>query len=165
VKELKQFGNVFVDLKFHDIPATVEKEVSAMVAHGADLVTVHASGGVEMLKVAVAAGGEKVAAVTVLTSLPDADAVPRLARLAAEAGVSNLVCSPHEIGVVKEVAPKMCIITPGIRGPEDTANDQRRISSAREALLAGASLLVIGRPITKALHPERALEAIIASLV
>lgn len=164
VTELKKFGKVFVDLKFHDIPTTVEKEVAALVARDVDLITVHAAGGSNMLKSAVAAGGEHVVAVTILTSLPDPARVPELAKLAAEAGVTNIVCSPLEIGIVKSAAPNARVITPGIRDPEDQKDDQKRTLSAREAIDAGAGLLVIGRPITKAPDPGRALDAIIATL-
>jgi orotidine-5'-phosphate decarboxylase len=90
--------------------------------------------------------------------------VPTLAKLAHDAGISNIVCSPQEIGIVRSATPTARIITPGIRGPEDAADDQRRTLSAREAIDAGAGLLVIGRPITKAPHPGEALEKIIASL-
>lgn len=175
VAELKKYGNVFVDLKFHDIPETVRKEVAALRERGADLISVHASGGEAMLKAAIAAGGEKIAAITVLTSLsPETTAliyqsapqevVRILATEAAHSGVKNIVCSPHEIGIVKEAAPEAHIITPGIRGAGEDAHDQVRTMSAREALEAGADFLVIGRPITQAPDPREALEEIIASL-
>lgn len=164
MKELKRFGKVFLDLKFHDIPTTVGGEVAAAAAHGADLITVHASGGAEMLKAAIEAGGDRIVAVTVLTSLPNASAVPALATLAASVGVRNIVCSPHEIHTIKEATPGAHIITPGIRSPADEKDDQKRTMSAKEALAAGADLLVIGRPITKAPRPAEALKNIIASL-
>ena len=175
IAELKKYGKVFVDLKFHDIPATVEKEVTAVVSYGADLITVHASGGSEMLKAAVQAGREKIAAVTILTSLSQnetmsiyrhssEEVVREFTKIAHEAGAKNIVCSPHEIQIVKEVAPGMKIITPGIRAQEDSRDDQGRTASAKEALAAGASLLVIGRPITKAPDSRVALENILASL-
>ncbi len=175
IAELKQYGNVFVDMKFHDIPATVEKEVAALSALGADLITVHASGGHEMLEAAVRAGGEKIVAVTALTSLSEnatlaiygdtpQDTVRKFAKSANDAGVRNIVCSPQEITMVKDSAPDAHIITPGIRSIEDPKDDQNRTMSAKEAIAAGAALLVIGRPITKAPHPRAALEKILESI-
>lgn len=175
IKELKKYGNVFVDLKFHDIPETVRKEVAALAEFGADLISVHASGGEAMLKAAVASGGNKVAAITLLTSLsPEASAliyqgtpkeiVKTLAMEVVSAGVKNIVCSPHDIGIVRKAAPEARIITPGIREVGDEHHDQNRTMSARNALHAGADFLVIGRPITKALDPRQALEAILSSL-
>lgn len=175
IREFKKYGNVFADLKFHDIPETVRKEVAALADAGADLLTVHTSGGVAMLEAAVAAGGERVVAVTAFTSLSAADihmiyhispaeAVEGLARTAAEASVRNIVCSPQDIAIVKHVAPHARIVCPGIRGPNDEKDDQARTMSAREAVDAGADLLVIGRPITKAPDPRAALENIISTL-
>ena len=171
IEAFKQRGRVFVDTKFHDIPATVEKEVAALLGLGADLVTVHASGGTEMLRAAVAAGGQKIAAVTALTSLSEMDtrmiyhttpeeSVRVLAGLAYEAGVRNIVCSPQEIGIVRDISKEISILTPGIRSREDPKDDQSRTTTPREAIAAGATFLVIGRPITKALHPRIALEEI-----
>jgi orotidine-5'-phosphate decarboxylase len=176
ISQLKEHGRVFVDLKFHEIPAYVESEVRAVAGYGADLITVHASGGSEMLEAAVAAGGEKVVAVTVLTAISPEEAktiyraepletVKSLARKAHGAGVRNIVCSPQEIAIVKEAAPGVRIITPGIRSEADTRDDQKRTSSPKEAVVAGADFLVIGRPITKAPHPRAALESILSSLV
>lgn len=174
VKTLKQYGNVFADFKFHDIPATVEKEVSAILDYGADLITVHASGGKEMLEAAVRGGGNAVVAVTVLTSLSEESTshiygdvpsavVKKFATEAHEAGVKNIVCSPLEIQVVKEVDTNLRLIVPGIR-LEETSDDQKRTMTPKEAVNAGADLLVVGRPITKAPQPREALEAIVASL-
>jgi orotidine-5'-phosphate decarboxylase len=160
IKKLKKFGKVFVDLKFYDIPTTVAKEVAALSEYGADLITVHASGGAEMLRAAVDAGGNKIVAVTVLTSLPATEArkVPTLAALARTAGVTNIVCSAREAGIVRRLNKSVTIITPGIRGPEDTKGDQKRTATAAEALMYGANLLVIGRPITKAPNAQKALQ-------
>lgn len=175
IQEFKAYGNVFADLKFHDIPDKVYQEVTALTEFGADLMTVHASGGKAMLEQAVAAGGARVVAVTALTSLTEEDTatiyqktpqetVETLATLAETSGVSNIVCSPHEIPVVKRVAPQTNIITPGIRAETDEKHDQKRTMSAPEAVSAGAGLLVIGRPITKAPQPREALQAILDSL-
>jgi len=174
IQELKQHGKVFADLKFHDIPATVGKEVAAVSKLGADLISVHAAGGKSMLEAAVETGGQKVAAITVLTSLsekeaermfgvPTKDAVREFAALAHTAGVQNIVCSPHEIGVVKSVHQGLVAVVPGIR-QKTNDDDQKRTMTAKEATAAGADMLVIGRPITKAPHPREALETILSSL-
>jgi len=174
ISKLKEYGNIFVDLKLHDIPATVEKEVIALVAHKADLITVHASGGIAMLEAAVRAGGNKVVAVTALTSLSPKDTqeiykaspeetVRQLAESATQAGVSNIVCSPLEIKTVKEVDNNLTVIVPGIR-QEKQHDDQKRTLTAKEAIHAGADLLVIGRPITKAPQPIEALDYILSTL-
>lgn len=164
IQDLKQYGKVFVDLKFYDIPATVEKEVAAIVDHGADLVTVHSSGGAEMLKAAVSAGGNKVVAVTILTSQKDEKGVTQLAQQAYKAGVKNVVCSAHEARAVRALAPDATIITPGIRLENDNVQDQKRVATPRYAIEEGADLLVIGRPITKAPDPDQALQRIITSI-
>jgi len=160
IRKLKKYGNVFVDLKLHDIPHTVELEVKTLVAYGADIITVHASGGKEMLRAAVDAGGDKIAAVTVLTSLPPAEArkVPHLASLARSAGISTIVCSPREVGALRKLWKTARFITPGIRGPQDKKTDHKRTSTPEEALKRGATLLVIGRPITKAPDVGQALQ-------
>ncbi|MEK7613781.1 MAG: orotidine-5'-phosphate decarboxylase [Patescibacteria group bacterium] len=174
IQEFKKFGKVFVDFKFHDTPTTVGAEVHALVEKGADLITVHASGGVEMLKEAVKQGGDKITAITILTSLDEQEVahtynasaeemVRRLSTLASEAGVKNIVCSPHEINIVKQVNSTLNVITPGIREVK-TTDDQKRTMTAREAVVEGANLLVIGRPITKAPDPRQALEDILATL-
>lgn len=164
ISELKKFGNVFVDLKFHDIPATVEKEVTAVATHGADLITVHSNGGIEMLNAAVSAGKEKIVAVTTLTSKPDASSVLQLARQAYNAGVRNIVCSAHEAHAVRSLGTNITIITPGIRPKNANTQDQRRVATPQQALEEGANFLVIGRPITKAPDPSQALQEIIDSI-
>lgn len=175
ISELKKYGNVFADLKFHDIPETVRKEVAALTELGADLISIHASGGRAMLEAAVAVGGEKIVAITVLTSLsPEenvmiyhnvlTEQVKNLAKLAHDAGVKNIVCSPHDISIVRKATPEARIITPGIRGVNDAPHDQKRTMTAREALDAGADFLVIGRPITKAPDPRQALGQILNTL-
>jgi orotidine-5'-phosphate decarboxylase len=143
-----------------------------------ELLTVHAVGGMAAVRAAVeAAPDTKIVAVTVLTSLGDADlerlgvagpvgdAVRRLAVLAVEAGARGLVCSPREVAAVRaEVGPDITLITPGVRPAGSEANDQARIATPEEALQAGADLLVIGRPITGAADPGAAAAAIGASL-
>jgi orotidine-5'-phosphate decarboxylase len=169
---------VFLDLKLHDIPATVSGAARAVYRLRPDILTVHAAGGPDVIKAAAqAAPGTCVAAVTVLTSLSDkdldllgvagpvSDAVRRLAVLAVDAGASGLVCSPQEAAAVRaEVGAGITIITPGVRPFGTAANDQARVATPEEALRAGADLLVIGRPITGAPDPGAAAAAVAASL-
>lgn len=159
IKKLKRYGKVFVDFKLYDIPSTVEHEVRALVALGADLVSVHASGGRDMLESAVRAGGHKVAAITVLTSMPKSDAlrVPALASLARAAGITTLIASPQEAPSLKKLYKTVRLVTPGIRASGSEKHDQNRTATASGALSAGANLLVIGRPITEAANPLHSL--------
>ncbi len=169
---------VFLDLKLHDIPATVAGAARAVARLHPDVLTVHAAGGSEVVRAAVgAAPSTMIAAVTLLTSLgpadlesvgvvgPLGDAVRRLAVLAVEAGARGLVCSPWEVAEVRaEVGPDIVLITPGIRPQGAAAHDQARTATPEEALRAGADLLVIGRPITSAPDPGAAAAAIAAPL-
>ena len=169
---------IFLDLKLHDIPATVSSAARAVARLRPDLLTVHAAGGPEVVRAAVqGAPDTTVAAVTVLTSLggadlerigmlgPMSDAVRRLAALAVEAGARGLVCSPQEVAAVRsEVGPDITLITPGIRPVGASPHDQARTATPEEALRAGANLLVIGRPITGAPDPGAAAAAIAAPL-
>jgi orotidine-5'-phosphate decarboxylase len=169
---------IFLDLKLHDIPATVAGAAKAVARLRPQLLTVHAAGGPAMIRAAVeAAPGVPIAAVTALTSLSSADMerigtagsttdwVLRLATLAVEAGASGLVCSPREVAAVRaEVGPDITLITPGVRPAGAAAHDQARVATPEEALAAGADLLVIGRAITAAPDPGAAAAAIAASL-
>lgn len=170
---------VFLDLKLHDIPATVAGAARAMSRLKPAYVTVHGTGGAPMIRAAAeaAAPTTKVAAVTILTSLGEADleavglagpvldAVLRLSALAVEAGARALVCSPREVAAVRaEVGPDITLITPGIRPEGAAAQDQARVATPEEALAAGADLLVIGRPITAAPDPGAAAASIAAAL-
>jgi orotidine-5'-phosphate decarboxylase len=169
---------VFLDLKLHDIPNTVAGAARAVAKLRPEILTVQASGGAEMIKAAVAAVPEAiVAGVTLLTSIGDADlgrlgiqgpvsdVVRRMAVLAVGAGARGLVCSPQEVAAVRgEVGPGILLITPGIRPAGATSDDQARIATPEEALKAGADLLVVGRPITRAADPGAAAAAIAASL-
>ncbi|HEY6274790.1 MAG TPA: orotidine-5'-phosphate decarboxylase [Streptosporangiaceae bacterium] len=169
---------IFLDLKLHDIPATVTGAARAVSRLRPDLLTVHAAGGPEVVRAAVeGAPYTVVAAVTVLTSLcladldrigmagPMSDAVRRLSVLAVEAGARGLVCSPQEVAAVRaEVGPDIMLITPGIRPAGSSAHDQARTATPEAALQAGADLLVIGRPITAAPDPGAAAAAIAAPL-
>jgi len=170
--------SVFLDLKLHDIPATVAGAARAVSRLRPDVLTVHAVGGADVVRAAVEASpGTLVAAVTVLTSLSArdlgqigmtgsvSDVVLRLAVLSVAAGAQGLVCSPREVSAVRaEVGPDVTLITPGVRPAGADANDQARIATPEEAMLAGADLLVIGRPITRASDPGAAAAAIAASL-
>ena len=179
VRELARVRPVFLDLKLHDIPAQVEGATGVVSELGAEWVTVHASGGGEMIKAAVAGAGPGlgVLAVTVLTSLddvsldaigmrgPSLEAVLRLGEMALVSGADGLVCSPLEVGAVRErfgtrAAGGPALFVPGIRLAESDAGDQRRTLGPGDALDAGADVLVIGRPITAAADPGAAASAI-----
>jgi orotidine-5'-phosphate decarboxylase len=160
---------VFLDLKLHDIPNTVRGAAASAAALGADLLTVHASGGPAMVAAAVeAAPAMRVLAVTVLTSLDPAtldavgqraveEQVPRLARLAVDAGAAGIVCAPTDVAAVRAaVGPGVLLVTPGVRPAGADVGDQARVATPRAALEAGADLLVIGRPITEAADPVEA---------
>jgi orotidine-5'-phosphate decarboxylase len=169
---------VFLDLKLHDIPATVAGAARAVARLRPALLTVHAAAGPAAIRAAAqAAPGARIVAVTVLTSLGEADldriglagpatsAARRLAALAVEAGARGLVCSPQEVAEVRsEVGEDIMLITPGVRPAGTATDDQARVATPEEALLAGADLLVIGRPITGAADPGAAAAAIGASL-
>jgi orotidine-5'-phosphate decarboxylase len=169
---------VFLDLKLHDIPATVTGAARAVARLHPEVLTVHAVGGPDVIQAAAeAAPDTMIAAVTLLTSIgpsdlerigvagPISDAVRRLAVLAVAAGARGLVCSPREVADVRaEVGPDVTLITPGIRPPGAATHDQARTATPEEALRAGADLLVIGRPITSAPDPGAAAAAIAAPL-
>ena len=170
---------LFLDLKLHDIPTTVAGAARAVAKLTPRYLTVHASGGADMVRAAVeAAEGVTIAAVTVLTSMDDRtmdavgttgpllDAVRRLATLAVGAGAGAVVCSPREVAAVRaEVGPGIVLITPGVRPAGADAQDQVRVATPEQALADGADLLVIGRPITGAADPGAAAAGIAASLL
>ena len=171
-------ADVFLDLKLHDIPNTVAGAARAVASLRPRFLTVHASGGADMVRAAVEAAPEvTIAAVTVLTSLsaqvldevglsgPPLDAVRRLAALAVGAGAGALVCSPQEVAAVRaEVGPGTVLITPGVRPAGADVGDQARVATPQQALADGADILVIGRPITGAIDPGAAAAEIAASL-
>ena len=182
VEELAGHGDrVFLDLKFHDIPTTVAGAVAAATRLGVWMLNVHAAGGAAMMRAARTAAHDEAArrsqplplviAVTMLTSLDDqalaeigmhdamATQVGRLAALAEAAGLDGVVASPHEIDIIRRrVGRNFAIVTPGIRGAADRKGDQSRTMTAGEAQAAGASYVVIGRPIISAPDPRAAAE-------
>lgn len=164
---------VFCDLKLHDIPNTVAGAAAAAAAHGASMITVHASGGPDMVAAAATAAPDvAILAVTVLTSLDDtmlrdlgmanaSAAVCRLARTAERAGAAGIVCAGDEVAAVRDVVDATTtVVVPGIRPQEATAQDQVRIVTPQRAVRAGADLLVVGRPVTTAADPVAALRDI-----
>jgi orotidine-5'-phosphate decarboxylase len=179
VREIAAIGlPIFLDLKLHDIPNTVAKAIKALRALEPAVLTVHAAGGRAMLEAAKAAapGKTKVVAVTVLTSLDGgdlrslgvsgepADQVARLAALARDSGIDGIVCSGAEVKAVSEAWPDGFLVVPGVRPQGADVADQKRVATPRAALDDGASILVIGRPITGASDPATALRAIAATL-
>jgi len=169
---------IFLDLKLHDIPNTVEKAVRALAHLDPAILTVHAAGGKAMMSAAKAAAPSrtKVVGVTVLTSLDKDDLssvgvrsspetqVERLADLARESGLDGIVCSGAEIAAVRKQWPDGFFVVPGVRPAGAELGDQKRVVTPAEALAGGASVLVIGRPITAAPNPGRAIMDIAASL-
>ncbi|HEX8444963.1 MAG TPA: orotidine-5'-phosphate decarboxylase [Allosphingosinicella sp.] len=169
---------IFLDLKLHDIPNTVGKAVQALRALEPAILTVHAAGGRAMMEDAKAAApaGTKVVAVTVLTSLDGDDLasiglqadphvqVQRLTALAREAGLDGVVCSGNEVAAARKLWPSGFFVIPGLRPGGAGDGDQKRVMTPRKALDAGASILVIGRPITGAEDPDQAAREIGATL-
>ena len=174
--------DVFLDLKFHDIPNTTAMAVKAAAEMGVWMVNVHCSGGLRMMAACRneldKLNGAKplLIGVTVLTSMEREDLsgigldvepqtqVLRLAGLAQEAGMDGLVCSAQEAGVLKVAHPQLQLVTPGIRPAGSAEDDQRRILTPSQALQAGSDYLVIGRPISQAANPQQALTAVLAEL-
>jgi orotidine-5'-phosphate decarboxylase len=189
VREVQALGaSVFLDLKFHDIPATVEGAVRAATALGIGMMTVHTSGGTAMMEAAVKAAAEEsarvhterplIVGVTVLTSLSKGDVahlfgasgalrdvVLRLAGQAKEAGLDGVVASVEEAGLIKaELGSGFKVVTPGIRPAGAGAGDQKRIATPRAAREAGSDFLVVGRPIIEASSPLEAARRILEEL-
>ena len=169
---------IFLDLKLHDIPNTVAKAVQALAPLNPAILTVHAAGGRAMMEDAKAAAplGCKVVGVTVLTSLDASDLestgvtgsahdqVLRLTAAALEAGLDGVVCSGNEVKAAHKLWPQGFFVVPGVRPADGHAGDQKRVVTPRAALDAGASILVVGRPITQAADPDQAVRAIEATL-
>lgn len=183
VEQLQRQGfEVFLDLKFHDIPNTTSKAVAAAAAMGVWMVNVHASGGRRMMEACrevLVSHKQKplLIAVTVLTSMSDsdlqelgysgpiADRVLTLATLAQSSGMDGVVCSAQEVQMLtQQLGRDFTLVTPGIRPADAVGDDQRRTMTPREALLAGSDYLVIGRPITQASDPAQAISQILAEI-
>ncbi len=183
VREVADMGfNVFLDLKLHDIPNTVAKAVESASKLPIGMLTLHTGGGREMMEWAVKAQAQHapnllLLGVTVLTSMGDedlrevgvsvspAEQVARLGNLATKAGLRGLVCSPHEITLLRSQLPAdVRLVTPGIRPREASLDDQTRVMTPGEAARAGASYIVVGRPIFKAPDPVAAAQAILSEL-
>lgn len=172
VERVRDMGfQVFLDLKFHDIPHTVEGAVRSACLLRPDILNVHASGGIGMMRAAAgaASSGTMLIAVTILTSLDSSDlelfapgispgdAAVRLAVAARSAGLAGAVCSPHEVGPIRQATDRdFFIITPGVRPADSSLDDQKRVMTPGGAIRAGADSLVVGRPVTGAPDPRRA---------
>jgi orotidine-5'-phosphate decarboxylase len=183
VQRLRELGAVFLDLKLHDIPETVERAVASACGLGARYLTIHAAGGPKMLERAAQRAarentGLTLLAITVLTSLDAADlgaiGVPsataeqtlRLAKLAVGAGVPGLVCSSVEVGALRSaLGPDVVLVTPGIRPAGSSTDDQKRVGTPQDAIRAGSNVLVVGRPIRDAADPRAAARAVLAEIV
>jgi len=182
VQQLRDRGfNVFLDLKLHDIPNTVAGAVRSATRAGASLLTLHAGGGAAMMSAAAEAasapGSPRLLAVTVLTSMDaselagigitasPADQVLRLAKLAKKSGIDGMVCSPEEVAALrKETGPDTLLVVPGIRPAGSATDDQKRIATPAQAIADGASMLVVGRPITRAADPVAAAQSILQEI-
>jgi orotidine-5'-phosphate decarboxylase len=179
IRQLRDRGfDVFLDLKLHDIPNTVAGAVRSATEAGASLLTIHASGGSAMMTAAAdaakAPGSPRLLAVTVLTSMDaaqltgtgvtasPAEQVLRLANLATQSGIDGFVCSAEEVAAVRAATgPNTLLVIPGIRPAGAAIGDQKRIATPAQAIAQGASMLVVGRPITQAADPGAAAEAIL----
>jgi len=182
VQNLRDRGfNVFLDLKLHDIPNTVAGAVRSATQAGASLLTVHAGGGPAMLaaaaEAATAPGSPRLLAVTVLTSMDakelisvgisgtPAEQVLRLAKLAKAAGIDGMVCSAEEVSLLRaQLGPETMLVVPGIRPAGAATEDQKRVATPATAIIQGASMLVVGRPITQAADPAATAQAILKEI-
>jgi orotidine-5'-phosphate decarboxylase len=182
VQQLRDRGfNVFLDLKLHDIPNTVAGAVRSATQAGASLLTIHASGGAAMMvaaaEAASAPGSPRLLAVTVLTSMDASelagigitasavDQVLRLARLSRASGIDGMVCSAEEVAMLRrETSPDTLLVIPGIRPAGSAVGDQKRVATPGQAIADGASMLVVGRPITRAADPAAAAQAILKEI-
>ena len=179
VQQLRNAGarRIWVDTKLHDIPNTVKLRAKAIAESGADILTVHASGEIEMMMAAVEFGPAEIYAITVLTSLgeeqahllhgqPSKAGALYLARLAKLAGVHGVVCSPKEVGILakRPELQGLKFITPGVRSSGKTTDDQKRVDTPAGAIVSGSTHLVVGRQITQATDPVEALRQIEAEI-
>jgi orotidine-5'-phosphate decarboxylase len=177
-KVQRRGGRVFLDLKLHDIPETVARAVASVRGLGAELVTLHSAGGLEMVRRAVEAarGNPAILGVTVLTSLSQDDllmdgvagtmreAVVRRAKLAERAGAWGIVCSPQEAADVRAASSGLRLVVPGVRPAGTALGDQKRVATPAAAIAAGADYLVVGRPIRDAGSPADAFSSVVAEV-
>ena len=171
-------GRVFLDLKLHDIPETVARAVASVRRMGVELLTIHASGGTDMVARAVEAaeGQVRILGVTVLTSAGPGDlhadgiegsvaqAVTRRARLVLAAGGAGLVCSSHEVAAARSLASSLLLVVPGIRPTGAALGGQKRVATPADAIVAGADFLVVGRPLRDAAQPAQAFAELAAEI-
>ncbi len=171
VHRLQDLGfQIFLDLKLHDIPATVEKSAQVIGKLGVSFTTVHAAGGVDMVRAALSglregssacgAASVKLLGVTVLTSVQGVsnDDLEKRISILVEAGASGLVCAPTDLAFVNSLVPEFLKVVPGIRRKQDALDDQARVAGPDEAVAAGADVLVIGRPVTSSVNPRSVAE-------
>jgi orotidine-5'-phosphate decarboxylase len=172
---MRELGlRVFADLKFHDIPTTVERASRAAARHGVDFLNLHAAGGATMLRAGVegARDGARASghdapvmlAVTVLTSDPDTSAFAARLDATIDAGCDGVVCSAHEVREVKERDPSQRAMVPGVRPAGTARDDQARVATPADVVAAGGDWMVLGRAVTRAASPERAAADVVASL-
>lgn len=180
VSKIARYGDVFLDLKLHDIPRTMARAAAVLADLGVWLFNVHASAGREALECVrdtLESRGKKrplVIGVTVLTSLADLnhlgaplaakDAAVSLAKLSHDAGLDGVVCSPRDVTAIKNLGKNFLCVTPGIRGLTDESGDQKRTATAGEAIVLGSDYLVVGRPVIQAADPELALENLLSEV-
>ena len=179
IKQIKEIGlPLFIDLKFFDIPNTTKFALKNILEINPKFTTIHCTGGRKMMAACMKLKNDmnsntSIVGVTILTNFDDQeigevgfsssvdDSISKLASLASECNIDGLVCSPLEVKKLKESFPELQFIVPGIRNSTDEPNDQKRTLSAKEAIINGADILVIGRPITKADDPAKAAEKIL----
>ena len=181
LEEIRNFGKrVFLDLKLYDIPNTVAKSVKAAVEMGVYMLTLHLSGGSEMLKMAVSAKGKSsspiLLGVSVLTSLEEgdlkalginssvSDQVKRLVNLGVLYGIDGYVCSAHEVEVVRALAKDAVLVVPGVRPTDANSADQKRVATPQEALERGADFVVLGRPVYGASDPAKVVSELLDAI-
>lgn len=180
VSKIARYGDVFLDLKLHDIPQTMARAAAVLADLGVWLFNVHASAGrgaLECVRDTLESQGKKrplVIGVTVLTSLADLnhlgapltaqEAAMALAKLSQEAGLDGVVCSPRDLVAIKNLGKNFLCVTPGIRGATDAVGDQKRTATAGEAIVLGSDYLVVGRPVIHAVDPELALENLLSEV-
>ena len=178
VEKIKEIGlPLFLDLKFHDIPNTVKQSVKNVLDLSPDYITVHLSGGYQMIKeLKEIKKKTKIIGVSMLTSLDDEDLrnmgfsfgrqdfIKNLVKIGVKAGIDGIVSSPKEVKQIKKYNKNLIFVTPGIRLPSDNKNDQKRVESPKFAVEAGSNILVIGRPITQSKNPLNAIEKIIENI-